>query len=287
LAIDYWFIIISFIASCMLLLLLFILVLLVSLFINLVTWYPLLTRSPAVRRRRRKDREVDAGEQPFGPRYIIDKARKTRAASRLFSINTASANYQTYDVLKATDSANNSFPSDAPSFDTLDTTTNIEEIRPQSTVSVRRIKRVHIEQTKSSNNPDDSINALDTSHSAVKSVSVNRISKRDIINEAATKTTEAIHPESSSASALPRANTSRVNVTKLPRNKTTVNKESPPSNINGKNIMNSEKPVVEMQSTRNRSKTVSHARDDKKKTTNGATVTKLPRAPNSAPSRHS
>lgn len=253
-----------------------------------------LIRSPAARRRRRKDREVDAEERIFGPRYIINKARRSRAASRLFGINTVNKNYQIYDTLKATSSANSSFPSNVPDLDAMDIPVDVEEIVPKSAVSVTRIAKIKSAnetedlQAKSSNDRNNSTIVSNTSHSRVPSVRVQKVSKQDIIDEVQTKPTDINYQESTAnVSITSKTNSTRINVTKIPRNKTVVTKQNSLSNMNNETGKITEKSSVEMRSMRRRSKTASHVTDTRPKPIDGVIVKKIPRTPTSAPSHHS
>ncbi len=255
------------------------------------------TRSPAARRHRRKEREVDVGENPLGSRNIIDKARKTRAASRLFGINTANKNYHVYDILQATNSIRSGFLSDSHinSSDMMDVAVDVEENIPRSTVSVRRIKHTKIEKTretedvrmKSSNDHDHNRTPLSIPRSGVASVRVNKISKRDLIDENQTKNSDAISQESSNTPAMPRSKTDRINVMKIPRNKTAVLQGDPSSSFGSEKIVILKKLSMEMQPIRDRLKTVSNPTDTKIKTSNGVTVTKLSKTLTAVPSDHS
>jgi hypothetical protein len=237
---------------------------------------------------------------------MTDKARKTCAPSRLFSTKRTSKYHQDYDVLKAANSVNSDIQTDTQKdsshltdFETMSIFREEEETRPPATVSVKRIKVINIDKTNEIENShqtedapvkpsDGRDNNRQTSVTQrLANIRVNKVSKLEQRAEDPKTNSSATYRKLSSALIPSRAKTGRVNITKISRDKTAAIHRPSTSYTGGENIVNIEKPIVEIRSIKNRSKTASFTTDDIKHTDSGVIVTRLPRTPISARSHHS
>jgi hypothetical protein len=226
-----------------------------------------------MRRRRQKDKETDIDEHIFEPRYAIVKSRKIEAVS------TINKNYQIYNRLQATASGNSSLLTGSHINSSFKMNSFIENEgnKQTSAVSVKRIKHIEMKEANDTEDRDDNRRISSISHSEVGSVRVTKITKLNIINEDQTKNSNLARQHSSNTEPVSRSKAAGIHVRKVSRNKTTANQRGPSSNIAH------ETHIGEMQPIRNRSKTVTN---NKIKTSNGVTVTKLRRISSIPRSHH-
>ncbi len=248
-----------------------------------------MNRAPgARRRRRRKEEKDDVGEKTFLPRGIVYPTRKQGAIDQMYRSTASSTVHMLDKTSHVEDSMTSNLPTDLHLRLSGSTTvmTDIEKSRISSTVSVKKVKQSDIKNMnniqkvnemkkvdiKSANEGDSNGNNSATQQPIIIVVRVKKGSNIDGINTSSLNTAQQ---ENLNVRSTARKITSRVNVTKLPRTKSTETQRPRVTSISS--VIHVPKSSIEMQSTVKRSKSSVPTIDTKVKRSSGVTVIKLPR----------
>ncbi|CAF3739377.1 unnamed protein product [Rotaria sp. Silwood1] len=253
---------------------------------------------PAARRRRRKGRERSTAIQAFETQNISDMTWQTQSSTRTLTTTTSRKISPTYKALNSTNSMNNDFVSDShiklcdeTPLETMNISTNVEENRPRSLVSIKRIKRNQVEnihdsektneiedaEVKPFDDRDDKRAISNVNHSAFTHVGVSRLSKLDQKHENGKKSPKVTDTKSLSASAMSRSKTGRISVKRVSRQKTATSPQALLSNIYDDNLVHLAKPTMKVQPIKTHSKTASTTINGIRNKSKGVVVTKLSR----------
>jgi hypothetical protein len=141
-------------------------------------------RGPAARRRRQRNKGIDATQRIFSSRkQVVNTARKGRAVSRLYKPRTLSKDNLTDNKLPNNDRILSNSPSDMRIrlSESTAVTTDIDESRAQSTVSVKKIRRSSMAQENNIEKPN--VNENIAERRVQSTVSVTKIRRLNMAKE--------------------------------------------------------------------------------------------------------
>ncbi|CAF3860076.1 unnamed protein product, partial [Rotaria sp. Silwood1] len=258
--------------------------------------------SPAARRRRRRKSKEEVIERASESRLISHELEKITTPKKIGKSNTPMKDYPVDNAVHSHNNMNSTSPSDwcirlsdSNFSETVTPMTDREEHRTSSTVSVKRIKRVTIEEPNNTTKLDETENfdiepanhRENSENSRIirrSTVTVLRVSKSNEVNQNHSITSQQNILSASSAKSL---KLDQIKVIKIPRSQSTVDQRTRATSVG--NVVNIplRKSFIEMRSITDLSKTAALATNINVYKDNPVTVKKLPRKSTNLQSRPS